>query len=157
MNPYDAQSSLDDIRRLQDKTRDEYVRQGFALPYVVASAMGLLIWLASIDLERPWNIVANVVGLVLFVGAGIVHPHRATVRRKPGVPDTVLFTGWMFGLMMAFGLFRIVGWTLLDLPAQGFASQATFAAAAVAVTYVATTPLMRRAIRAIIQQDTGRA
>ncbi|TMR21719.1 hypothetical protein ETD86_14340 [Nonomuraea turkmeniaca] len=156
MNPHDAQSSLDDIRRLQDKTRDEYIRQGFALPYVLASAAGLFIWFTSVDLERPWSTVANVVGIILFVAAGIVQAHRTAVRRKPAVPDVVLFAGWFVGLMIAFGLFRIIGFVLFDLPASGFVSQGTFAAAGMAATYVATVPLIRRAIRAILRQETGR-
>ncbi|MGP3958168.1 hypothetical protein ACTWPT_19350 [Nonomuraea sp. 3N208] len=157
MNPHDAQSSLDDIRRLQEKTRDEYIRQGFALPYVVASAIGLFISFGSVDLERPWSTVANVVGVIVFVVAGIVQAHRTAVRRKPAAPDVLVFAGWLVGLIVAFGLFRIIGWALFDLPASGLLSQGTFAAAGMAVMYVATVPLIRRAIREIVRQEIGRA
>lgn len=50
MNPQDAQASLDSIRRLQDRTREEIARQVFPLPYVIISSLGIFAGFAAADL-----------------------------------------------------------------------------------------------------------
>ncbi|GGM33591.1 hypothetical protein ACFFX1_33280 [Dactylosporangium sucinum] len=157
MHPRDAQSSLDDIRRLQDRTREQVVRQGFALPYVLLAALGLLVGLASIDLRNPWRTAAVLLGFGLFVAVGIVRERRALVRRKPTSPEWLFWVGLPAGLMLLFGAFRIAAWALFSLPSHGLMSQGTIAATATAATYVAMTPLTRRAFKKIVLRDGGRA
>jgi len=157
MHPHDAQSSLDDIRRLEDRTREQVVRQSFALPYVLLAALGLLLGPASIDLQNPWRTAALLLGFGLFVGVGIVHERRALVQRKPTGLEWLFWVGLSAGLMLLFGVFRIAGWALFSLQPQGLLSQAAVAAAATAVTYVAITPLIRRTFKAIVLRDGGRA
>jgi membrane protein YdbS with pleckstrin-like domain len=157
MHPHDAQSSLDDIRRLQDRTREQVARQGFALSYVLLAALGLLVGLVSVDLQNPWRTVAFLIGFGVFVGVGIVHERRALVKRKPTGMEWLFWVGLSAGLMLLFSIFRIAGWALFGLQPQGLLSQAAVAAAATAVTYVAVTPLIRRAFTAIVLRDGGRS
>jgi membrane protein YdbS with pleckstrin-like domain len=157
MNPHDAQSSLDDIRRLQDRTREQVVRQSFTRSCVLLAAVGLLVGLASIDLQNPWRSAALLLGFGLFFGVGIVHERRALVQRKPTGLEWLFWVGVSAGLMLLFGVFRIAAWALFGLPPQGLLSQAAAAAAATAVTYVALTPLIRRTFTQIVLRDGGRA
>jgi hypothetical protein len=157
MHPHDAQSSLDDIRRLQDRTREQVVRQSFALSRVLLAALGLLLGLASVDLQNPWRTAALLVGFGLFVGVGIVLERRALVQRKPTGLEWLFWVGLSAGLMLLFGVFRIAAWALFGLQPQGLLSQAAVAAAATAVTYVAITPLIRRTFTAIVLRDGGQA
>jgi hypothetical protein len=69
MTPDDAQTSLDDIRRLQDRTRDEYVRHGFSRPYMLASALALFIAFASFDLPAPHTVAAAALALTTLMCA----------------------------------------------------------------------------------------
>lgn len=157
MHPHDAQSSLDDIRRLQDRSREQVVRQSFALARVLLAALGLLLGLASVDLQNPWRTAALLLGFGLFVGVGIVLERRALVQRKPTGLEWLFWVGLSAGLMLLFGVFRIAAWALFGLQSQGLLSQAAVAAAATAVTYVAITPLIRRTFKAIVLRDGGQA
>ncbi|WP_238008829.1 hypothetical protein KZZ52_44880 [Dactylosporangium sp. AC04546] len=157
MHPHDAQASLDDIRRLQDRTREQVARQGFSLSCVLPAALGLFVGLASIDLRNPWRTAAVLLGFGLFVGVGIVHGRRALVQRQPTSLEWLFWVGVSAGLMLLFGVFRIAVWAVSGLPSQGLMSQGTLAAAATAVTYVAMTPVIRRAFKWIVLRDGGRA
>lgn len=157
MHPHDAQSSLDDIQRLQGRTREQVVRQSFAFSYVLLAALGLLVGLASIDLQNPWRTAALLLGFGLFVGVGIVHERRALVQRKPTGPEWLFWLGLSAGLMLLFGAFRIAAWALFGLPPQGLLSQAAAAAVATAASYVALTPVIRRAFTQIVLRGGGRA
>ncbi|MEO3858215.1 hypothetical protein [Acrocarpospora sp. B8E8] len=157
MSPNDAQSTLDDIRRLQDRTRDELVGHNFSLPYALLMALGLFIGFASTDLPRPWNDVACLLGFGLYVGVTIlqqVRQCRSSVRpRSLWVPtrlELVFYVGWAVSILLVFAAARTATWAL-DLPAQG-----TVAAAVVALAFVAATPLARRIVKAIMRQDSGR-
>ncbi|ETK32359.1 hypothetical protein [Microbispora sp. ATCC PTA-5024] len=156
MNPQDAQSSLDEIRRLEGRTRQVLVSQRFARPYVLLAALGLFVGLASLDLENPWRSAALLIGFGLFVGVGIVQEHRALVRRKPTGPEWLFWTGLSAGLMLLFGVLRIAAWAWFGLPAQGLLSQGTVAAAATAATYLAVTPLARRTLTTVTRREGGR-
>jgi hypothetical protein len=157
MRPHDAQSSLDDIRRLQDRTREQVVRQSFTLSCVLLAALGLLVGLASIDLQNPWRTAALLLGFGLFFVVGIVHERCALVQRKPTGREWLFWVGLSAGLMLLFGVFRIAAWALFGLQPQGLPSQAAAAAAATAATYVAITPLIRRTFKEIVLRDGGRA
>jgi cation transport ATPase len=156
MNPHDAQSSLDAIRQLQDRSREEVVRHSFARPYVLLAALGLFVMLASTDLQRPWSLAAILLGFGLYVGVGLVRERWASVQRKPSGLEVLFYLGLSAGLMLLFGIFRIVAWALFSVPAHGLWSQGTLAAAAAALMYVAITPLARRGFRVIMRRDSGR-
>ncbi|TDD12159.1 hypothetical protein [Nonomuraea diastatica] len=156
MNAQNAQSSLDDIHRHQDRTRDEILRRSFALPYVLVAALGLFAAFASGELQRPWSAVANGLGLFLYAGVGIVREHRAPVRRKVTVQDVVHHLGLIAVLIMIYGIARFVVWALFGLPSEGLLSQGTVAAAVMAVAYVASTPVNRRITKATIELGGGR-
>src|SRR5689334_662728 len=103
MTLQDARSTLDDIRRLQDKTRDELLRNAFALPYMLLMALGLFIQYASTDLPSPWDDGVLLLGLTLYVGVVIVHTRarlcRASVRPRSTrlTPlEVVFYLGWAF-------------------------------------------------------------
>jgi hypothetical protein len=157
MNPQDAQRSLDDIRRLQGRTREQIVRQSSTRSYVPFAALGLFAGLASVDLQNPWRTVVLLLGFGLFAGVGIVHEHRALVRRKVTALEGLYWVGLSAALMLLFGAFRIAAWAWLALPAQGLWSQGTLAAAAAAASYVAMAPLIRLALRKIVLHGSGSA
>ncbi|MFI6909839.1 hypothetical protein ACIBKY_51850 [Nonomuraea sp. NPDC050394] len=153
MNEYDARSALDDIRRGEDTTRREIARQATARPYVFLAALGLFAALAGTDLPNPWNLVALVLGMGLYAATGIVREHRATARGKSTGLDFLLHAGWIAALFVIFVIGRMAAFFLFGIPAEGQWSQATVGAAAVAVVYLATTPLLRRAILAIMRRN----
>ncbi|MEV8637228.1 hypothetical protein AB0395_36860 [Streptosporangium sp. NPDC051023] len=152
----DAQSTLDDIRRLQDRTHDELVRHAFALPYMLLMALGIFITYASTDLQSPWDDVVLLLGTGLYVGVIIVHTRaklcRASVRpRSISTPlEMVFYLGWAFSPLLAF-LASESAAEALDLPARG-----TLAAAVTAVTFVAAMPLTRRIAKAVMRQKNSR-
>ncbi|MGW4470719.1 hypothetical protein ACWENQ_13690 [Nonomuraea sp. NPDC004354] len=156
MDPQNAQSSLDDIRRLQDKTRDAIVRQMFPLPYVVVSALGIFAGFAAIDLPRPWSIAGTLLGFGLYAGIGIVYAHWASVRRKATSEEVGIYVALTVGLLLVFAVTRIVAFFVFGVPAHGLPSQATVAGAASAVTYVAIIPVARRILKRIVVQDGRR-
>ncbi|SIM85976.1 hypothetical protein [Micromonospora cremea] len=157
MKPQDAQLSLDDIRRLQDRTREQIVGQSFVRSHVPLAALGLFAGLASVDLQNPWRTATLLFGFGLFVGVGIVHEHRTLVQRKPTGLEWLFWVGLSAGPMLLFGVFRIAAWAWLALPSQGLLSQGTLAAAATAATFVAITPLSRRTFAEIVLRESRRA
>ncbi|MGP4099416.1 hypothetical protein [Nonomuraea sp. KM90] len=156
MNPHDAQNSLDDIHRLQDRTREEIVRQSFTLPRVIISALSLFVAFSTIDLPRPWNLSFMVLGLAVYAGVGIVCEHRASVRRKTTTQEALFHGGLIACIMVAFAVGRIAAFALFDLPPHGLLSQAAGGAIVAAVAYVAATPVNRSVLKSIVQQG-GRA
>ncbi|TDD04311.1 hypothetical protein E1292_19415 [Nonomuraea deserti] len=156
MNFQNAQSALDDIHRLQDRTREEILRQSFALPYVLIAALGLFVSFGSGGFDGLWSSVAQGLGLLLYAGVGIVREHRASVRRKVTVQDVVFHIGLIAVLVMIYGIARVAVWALFGLPSEGLLSQGTAAAAVMAVAYVALTPINRRVTRATVALGGGR-
>lgn len=157
MNPHDAQSSLDDIRRLQDTTRNEIARRSFAMPRVIVVALGLFVSFAAIDLGAPWQYIGAVAGLGLFAAVGIVYEYRAAVQRQPTLQETLYHVMVLLGVCMVFGAGRTLAFALLDAPAHGLMSQAMAGAVVAALAYVAATPLNRRVMRSLVRQDGRRA
>ncbi|MFC4115248.1 hypothetical protein [Nonomuraea zeae] len=156
MNPTDAQSSLDDIRRLQGKTHDEIVRHNFTLPYVLLGAVGLLIGFGGTDLDNSWRTLSMVLGFGLFVGVAIVHERRASARMKGSLPLLGLQSAISAGVLLVYIVFRIASWALFGLPAHGLLSQGMAGGVAATVAYVLATPLTRRAHLAIMRHDARR-
>jgi hypothetical protein len=78
-------------------------------------------------------------------------------RLFPSGPEWLFWVGLSAGLMLLFGIFRIAAWALFGLQPQGLLSQGTAAAAATAATYVAMTPVIRRAFKEIVLRDGRRA
>ncbi|MFD9950619.1 hypothetical protein ACFWYW_58025 [Nonomuraea sp. NPDC059023] len=155
MNQHDAQTSLDDIHRLQDKTRQQLLRQSFALPRVLISALGLFIAFATIDLPHPWDFVGLALGTVLYMGVGIVYEHWASVRRKVTRQEMLFHCGLLACIMAAFIIGRIAAFALFNLPPQGLLSQAVAGAIVAAVAYLAATPVNRSIMKSIVQQGGG--
>ncbi|MFI6457790.1 hypothetical protein ACIBF6_40310 [Streptosporangium amethystogenes] len=156
LNPHDAQSSLDDIRRLQDTTRNEIVRRSFAMPRVIIVALGLFVSFASIDLETPWRLIGCALGLFLYIAVGIVDEYRASVRRQPTVQEVLYHSTVLIGVCMIFGAGRILAFALLDAPAHGLMSQAMVGAVLAALAYVVAAPINRSVMRSLVQQGGGR-
>ncbi|MFI7691151.1 hypothetical protein ACIBQ6_18915 [Nonomuraea sp. NPDC049655] len=155
MNQHDAQTSLDDIHRLQARTRQQIVRQSFALPRVLVSALGLFVMLAALDLPSPWFYLGAALGVVVYAGVGIVCEHRASVRRK-ATGREALFHGVLLAcVMVGFGIGRIASFALFDLPPHGLLSQAVAGAVVAALAYVAATPVNRLVMQSIVRQDGG--
>jgi len=150
MDPQDAQSSLDTIHRLQDRTRQEIVRGLFPLPYVLISALGLFAGFAAADLPDPWSTAGTVFGFTLWAGVGIVYGHFASVRRKATAREAGIYLAMMVALLAVFGASRITAHFWLGLPSEGVVSQSVVAAAVTVAAYLAITPLVRRGIKATI-------
>ncbi|MEV0630134.1 hypothetical protein [Nonomuraea wenchangensis] len=157
MNPHDAQSALDDIRRLQDTTRNEIVRRSFAMPRVIVVALGLFINFALIDLGSPWQFIGLAVGFGLFVGVGVLYEYRAAVRRQPTAREGMYHLMVLIGVFMVFVAGRVLAFALFDAPAHGLMSQAMAGAVAAALAYVAATPVNRRVMRSLVRQSGGRS
>ncbi|GIH89988.1 hypothetical protein ACFFMN_11690 [Planobispora siamensis] len=156
MNPRDAQLALDNIRSYQDVTREEIVRRLFPLPHVLLSALGLFATFASTDLENPWRTVALVIGLGLYTGVWIMCTYSNSVQRKPSRRELGVYLALSASLLVVFSITRIAAFSLFGIPAHGLLSQGVVAGAVAALTYVALTPLARRAMRRIIHQGDGR-
>jgi hypothetical protein len=144
---YDPQASLDHIRRLQDRTRDEYVRQGFARPNVVAVAVALFVAIASRDLPGPWDGGVSLLAVGALVGMAIVHARRAPVRRTSSASEVLLLLGAAAALLAALVGF-VAAAHALDLPAPY-----TFAAAALALTSIVVAQWTRRAFAAVVRRQ----
>jgi hypothetical protein len=144
---YDPQASLDDIRRMEDRTRDEYVRHGFARSNVVAVAVLLFIAIASRDLPNPWDGVVSLLAVGALVALAIVHARRAAVRRNPSGLELLLLLGASGALLAALVGF-VAAARALDLPAPH-----TFAAAALALTSVVAARWTRRAYAAVVRRQ----
>ncbi|QYC45111.1 hypothetical protein Nocox_37795 [Nonomuraea coxensis DSM 45129] len=156
LNPRDAQSSLDDIRRLQETTRNEIVRRSFAMPRVIIVAFGLFISFAAIDLGAPWQYIGGALGFALFVAVGVVYEYRSAVRRQPTVQEALYHSVVLIGVCMVFAVGRILAFALLGAPAHGLMSQAMAGAVLGALAYVAAVPLNRLVMRSLVQQGRGR-
>lgn len=149
MTPYDAQASLDSIRRLQDRSIDEYVGQSFARPAVLVSALAVFVVFASFDLPDPWDNVAVALGLGLSLVPPLVQQRRASVHRRPTGLESLFCAVASMGIIVAYVAFQIaavVATWKLGLPAHH-----TVAAAATALTIVATAGPARRVFRAVVR------
>ncbi|WP_091103347.1 hypothetical protein [Nonomuraea pusilla] len=155
MNPQDAQSSLDQIRAFQDRTREEMVRKILPWPFVIVSALGLLGVFASIDLELPWRSVALGLGLAVYMGSGLLSSFRVAVHPKPRGVMIAMLVVMTPAYFIAFVIGRVAGFALFGLPAHGLLSQAMVGAVFAAVVYIAITPLIRRIVTSIALQADG--
>ncbi|GII65215.1 hypothetical protein Skr01_53000 [Sphaerisporangium krabiense] len=156
LNPHDAQSSLDDIRRFQDTTRNEIVRRAFAMPRVIVVALGLFLGFASIDLETPWRLICFALGFFLYIGVGIVYEYRAAVQRQPTMQEMLYHGMVLIGVFVVFVVGRVLAFALFHAPAHGLMSQAMAGAVLAAVAYVAATPINRSVMRSLVRQGGGR-
>jgi hypothetical protein len=144
---YGPEASLDDIRRMQDHTRDEYIRQGFARRSVIAVAVALFVVVAARDLPDPWDSGVSFLAAAALVTMAIVNMRRAAVRRHCGRLELLLLLGAAAALLAALiGAQALTD--ALDLPAPH-----TVAGAAIALASVAAAPWMRRAYAAAVRRD----
>lgn len=146
MFPHNAQTSLDDIRRLQDRSLDESVDHGFARPYVLLSALMVFLTFASYDLPGPLDRFAVGLGLGSFVVVAVICQRRARVHRKATGLELLYYLAAAIVFLVACIAFQIaaaVAAVKLGLPAHH-----TVAAAATALTFVATARPARKVFRA---------
>lgn len=150
MNPEEARGSLDDIRRLQDRTRGEYVRHSFARPYMLMSALGLFIALASLDFPQPWQTTVFLVGEGILVAVALLHRRRAPVRRKPTALELLFQVAMgvvLIAVYIAYSIAVSLGAFEFGLPMQH-----SIAAAALALTSLAAVVPARRLFGLIVRQ-----
>ncbi|WP_346047289.1 hypothetical protein [Actinomadura chokoriensis] len=145
MDPDGARRSLDTMRRMQDRTREEYLRQSFARPGVLLIGLGLFIVCASFDLPGWWDTVAMAVGDALILAVIAFGCARASVHRKPSGAELVF--------MLAASAYLIAGFVTLQVVARlvEFPAPYTIAAAVTALTFVALTRPMRRVYATILR------
>jgi hypothetical protein len=144
---YGAEASLDDIRRMQDRTREEYVDQGFARRSVVAVAVALLIVVAARDLPDPWDGVVGLLAAGALVAMAVTNVRRATVRRHPGRRELLLLLGAAAALLAA-----IVG-IRAATHALGLPAPHTVAGVMVALMSIVAAQRVRRAYAAVVRQE----
>ncbi|MBE2315887.1 hypothetical protein DVA67_007865 [Solirubrobacter sp. CPCC 204708] len=144
---YDPQTSLDDIRRMQARTRAEYVRHGFAWRSVLAAAVGLFVVVAARDLPDPWDTIVSLGAAVVLVGMAIVHTRGAAVRRRGSAAELALLCGASVALIAAIAGLPALA-EALELPAPN-----TFAAAAVALLSVGLARLTRSAFASAVRRQ----
>jgi predicted permease len=145
MDSEDARRSLADMRRLQDRTLQEYIRRTFSRPGVLLLALGLFIVCASFDLPGRWDTAAVVLGDALIFAVIVVGYARASVRRKPSGAELVI--------MLAASAYLIAGFVALHVAARlvGLPAPYTIAAAATALAFVAFGRPMRRVYEKIVR------
>jgi phosphatidylserine synthase len=146
MTSPDPQTSIDQIRRLQDRTRDEYVRHGFSRPYLLVLALAIFVMFASHDLSGPWDSVVGLLGAALLVAGLLVHQRRASVRRRPTALEA-LFSLVVGGVLLLICAVFLGAAHSLDLPAPN-----TIAATAIALAIVCGAQLTRPVFTAIVRR-----
>jgi predicted permease len=144
---YDLQASLDDIRRMQDRTREEYVRHGFARSYVIAVAVGLFVVIASRDLPHWWDSVVSLLGVGALIALAVVNGRRATVRRRAGRSEVVILVVAGVVLLGALAGFLAAAHGL-DLPAPN-----TWAGAALALSSIVISEVTGKAYAAAVRRQ----
>jgi hypothetical protein len=150
MFPPDAQASLDSIRRLEGRSIDESVDHNFARPYVMLSALVVFIVFASFDLPGPWDRSAAALGLALSALLSVICRRRVRVHRKPTGLEILCCVAAAIVLLVVCTAFQIaaaVAAVELGMPAHH-----TVAAAATALTIVATTRPTRKVFRAVARR-----
>jgi hypothetical protein len=153
MTPHDAQASLDSVRRFRDRTVDEYVRHGFARPYVLSTALTVFIVFASFDLPNPWDAVAKALAVGLSVLQLLVYRRRAAVRMAPTGLELLYCAAMSVGIIVAYVAFQIAA--VLAALRLGLPAHHTVAAAATALLIVATAGLARRGYQAAVRQGVA--
>lgn len=146
MDPADARNSLDDIRRNQDRTREEYLRRGLSRTGWAVSALGLFLVFASLDLQGTWKNVVYLAGVVLVVGLALAGRARRSVHRRPGGAETAFCLGVSVVILAAFVALKIAA------RHAGLPAPATLAATAVLVAGIAAFPGFRSAYTAIVRR-----
>lgn len=149
MDPNDAQGALADVRRNQERTREEYVRHQFAWPYALSTALGLFIVLASSDLPSPWNTTALFLGEGVLFGVVLLQRRRAAVRRKMTAREMLFVAGGCVALIVAYIAFTTV--TSIGVLSFGLPAPRVFAAAAIALLFLAVMGPARRIYESMVR------
>ncbi|MGA8113670.1 MAG: hypothetical protein WCA46_08415 [Actinocatenispora sp.] len=135
MHPQDAQKSLDIIRRLQDRSIDEYVDHGFARPYVLTSALAVFIAFSAADLPDPWDGAVSTFAIVLALTVGAVSYRQARVRRRRTALEQLYHAAWVILFLVICVVFQLAA--ALAAVKLGIPAHHTIGAAATALTLVA--------------------
>ncbi|MEU8780214.1 hypothetical protein [Streptomyces sp. NPDC048637] len=142
MTAYDAQTALDAIRHHQEQTRNEYVRHVSSGAYGLIAALAVFAVGSSVDLPRPWNLVAMLAGDVLIVGGLVMQYRQARVRRKHS-PAEVLLTVWLAAVVIAIFIAALIAGRLIDLSIPSVPAAAVAALATLVANY-ATRPIVKK-------------
>lgn len=147
----DAQASLEGIRRMRERSAEEYVRHMYSWPYMLATAFGIFLVFASFDLPGPWDDVVMWSGLGITVVVPMVLRRRAAVHRRPGGVETA----WSLAVAGAMIMMYVVVQTaaVIATLALGMPAPHTVAATVMAVFVLASTRLARRVSTAIVLQS----
>ncbi|MEV5829266.1 hypothetical protein AB0L25_27265 [Spirillospora sp. NPDC052242] len=150
MNTDDARSALADVHRMQERTRDEYVRHQFAWPYTLLTALGIFVALASSDLPSPWSTLVFVVGEAVLIGGAVLQRRRSPVKRKANGPEGLFVFGTAVAVIIAYIAFNIVA--SLGVLSFGLPAPRTFAAAGVALLVLVLAGPSRRVFQSVVRR-----
>lgn len=150
MNSNDAQAALADVQRMQERSRDEYVRHQYAWPYMLLTALGIFVALASSDLPSPWSTVAFLAGEAVLIGAAVLQRRRAPVQRKANAPEGLFVVGTAGAVLVAYIAFNIVA--SLGVLSFGLPAPRTFAAAGVALLFLVLAGPSRRIFQSVVRR-----
>ncbi|MFD0899010.1 hypothetical protein [Actinomadura sediminis] len=150
MNTNDAQAALADVQRMQERTRDEYVRHQFARPYMLLTAFGLFVALASSDLPSPWSTVLFLVGEGILIGGATLQRRRSPVKRKANVPEGLYVIGAAAAVIVAYIAFTIVA--SLGVLSFGLPAPRVWAAAALALLFLVLAGPSRRIFESVVRR-----
>src|SRR3954470_17997422 len=146
----DAQESLDTIHRLQGRSIDESVDHGFARPYVLLSALVVFVTFASFDLSDPCNRFAIALGPGLAAVVSCICQRRARVHRKPTGLEQLYYLAAALVFLLACVACQVAA--AVAALGLGMPAHHTVAAAATALTVVATAGPARKVFRAVARQ-----
>ncbi len=147
MFPSNARTSLDTIRRLEARSVEESVDHAFARPYMLLSALVVFVVFASSDLPGPWDGIVSALGLGLAAVVSFVSRRRVRVHRKLTGLEILYYAAATVVFLVTIVAFQIAAavaaWKL------GMPAQHTVAAAATALTVVATVRPARKIFKAV--------
>jgi hypothetical protein len=102
MNPDDAQSALDELRRRRDQSRAAYLRFGRSRTPMLLSAAIVLLSFASFDLPNPWGGAMIFPAMALIAALLVTYLRRSPVRRPVTTREAAFATAAGLALVAAF-------------------------------------------------------
>ncbi|MYT28127.1 MULTISPECIES: hypothetical protein [unclassified Streptomyces] len=152
MTPYDAQTALDAIHQRQAQTRDEYARHA-STSYGLTAALTVFATGSSIDLPRPWSLLAQLAGGVLIAAGLAVQYRRTRVHQKRSAAGTLFAVSVVAVALTVFIAASILA-RLLDLPVPSVPAAAVAALATLVATYT-TRPIVMKILSRGGEQADG--
>ncbi|WP_044368908.1 hypothetical protein [Streptomyces natalensis] len=152
MTSYDAQTALDAIRHRQAQTRDAYAHHASS-SYGIIAALTVFATGSSIDLPRPWSLVAQLAGGVLIAAGLAVQYRRTRVHKKRSAAGT-LFAVSVAAVALAVFIAASITARLIDLPVPSVPAAAVAALVTLVATYTAR-PIVKKIISRRDEQADG--